>query len=50
MHNASMLFATDSWQQTILWGSWSASGSRGLITLSAKGNSVTTGPHQILAA
>ena len=31
-----MLFATVSWQQTILWGSWSASDSRGIISLSAK--------------
>ena len=40
MHNDSMLFATVSWQQTILWGSWSASDSRGIISLSAKRNSV----------
>ena len=41
MHNASILFATVSWQQTILWGSWNASDSRGIISLSAKQNSVT---------
>ena len=47
MHNTSMLFATVSWQQTILWGSWSASDSRGIISLSlslslsGKWNSVT---------
>ena len=41
MHNASMLFATASWQQTVLWGSWSASDSRGIISLSAKRISVT---------
>ena len=41
MHNASVLFATVSWQQTILWGSWSASDSRGIISLSAKRNSLT---------
>ena len=41
MHNASMLFATVSCQQNILWGSWSASDSRGIISLSVKRNSVT---------
>ena len=39
MHNVSVLFATAPWQQTILWGSWSASDSRGIL-LFAKGNSV----------
>ena len=50
MHNGSVLFATVSWQQTILWGSWSTSESCGITSLSAKRNSVTTGLHQILAA
>ena len=33
MHNASMSFETVAWQQTILWGSWHASDSRGIMTL-----------------
>ena len=38
MCNSSMLFATDSWQQTILWGHCSASDSRGISPSKKFGN------------
>ena len=41
MHNSSMLFATVSWQQIILRGSWSASDSRGILSPFAKRSSLT---------